>query len=261
MFFKRIAAFISVIVFLCVVTPAAMFAQSVPAADEEKLFAQANDFYRAGKYKEAADMYEQIAGNGFVNGNLYYNLGNSYFKEGEIGKAILNYERAGQFMPYDSDLKENLDYARSLVNAISPQYSNNRLLRRFYSLADRLSVDGITVFMSILFVCIFVLLACNIFSPVIRKYTVFFLTACVIVFSAAAFSLSWKINYLARGAVVIAKDAQARFEPSDNATAYFMLSQGSRIEVIDATARWFKIKRSDHKVGWVDKTAIELIRE
>jgi tetratricopeptide (TPR) repeat protein len=259
--YKRIAVFLSVIVFLCVATPAAVLAQSVSATAQEKLFAQANDFYRAGKYKEAADAYEQIAGNGFVNGNLYYNLGNSYFKKGEIGKAILNYERAGQFMPYDSDLKENLDYARSLVNVSSPQYSNNRFLLRLHSLADGSSVDGITVFLSILSVCIFVLLTCHIFTPAVRKYTVFFLAACVIVFSAAAFSFYWKINYLANGAVVVAKDALVRFEPSDNATAYFTLAQGSRIEVIDATARWFKIKRPDYKVGWVEKAAIELIRQ
>jgi tetratricopeptide (TPR) repeat protein len=257
--FKRIAIGVLVYVFLCKAIPAVALAQSVPGQTPEQLFSRANDLYRAAQYSEAVDAYETIARQGSVNGNLYYNLGNSYFKKGEIGKAILNYERARQFMPYDSDLKANLDYARSLASINSPLYSRNRFLFWFHSLSDGLSVDAVTVFLSILFICAFVLLTCHIFIPAIRKYTVFLLAGIIIVFSAGAFSLNWKINYLTKGAVIIAKETQARFEPSENATAYFTLTEGNRIEVIDASAHWFKIRRPDHKVGWVDKTAVELI--
>ncbi len=257
--FKRIAVGVLVYVFLCKAVAAVVLAQSAPEPAPEQLFSRANDLYRAAQYSEAVDTYEKIARQGSVNGNLYYNLGNSYFKKGDIGKAILNYERARQFIPYDSDLKANLDYARSLVRVNSSQYSRNRLLLWLHSLSDGLSVDAVTVFLSILFIGIFVLLTCHIFIPAIRKYTVFLLAGILIVFFAGAFSLYWKINYLTKGAVVIAKETQARFEPSENATAYFTLTEGNRVEVLDTGAHWFKIRRPDHKIGWVDKTVIELI--
>ncbi|MFA6218123.1 MAG: SH3 domain-containing protein [Candidatus Omnitrophota bacterium] len=261
MSFKRMAVGILLFVFLYGVNTAFLFAQNSPQEAPGQLFEKANDLYRTAKYDEASDAYEQIARLGFVNGNLYYNLGNSYFKKGEIGKAILNYERARQFMPYDSDLKANLAHAGSLVNTNALQHSANRVLRWFDSLTQGFSINGVTVFLSLLFVCFFVLLICQIFIPVVRKYTMVMASCIVIFLLAGAFSLYRKIDYLNKGAVVIVKETQVRFEPSENATAYFTLPQGSRVEVIDVSVHWYKIKRPDYKVGWVDKTAIELIRQ
>ena len=91
------------------------------AQSPEQSFDQANLLYQQNKFGEARDAYEAIVHEGFVSGELYYNLGNAYYKTGDLGKAILNFERALRFMPNDDDLKHNLQLANlMIVDRIEP---------------------------------------------------------------------------------------------------------------------------------------------
>jgi len=85
------------------------FAADKPSAEE--LYFEANRAYKEDRYPEAIDGYLQLIGQGYVNGHLYYNLGNAYFRAGQIGRAILNYKRARLLIPRDADLNFNLHYA------------------------------------------------------------------------------------------------------------------------------------------------------
>ena len=88
-------------------------------AEKENLakFYEANFAYKEGEYAKAILVYEEVLQDGLESGSLYYNLGNSYFKDEKLGKAILNYERAKLFMPRDGDLVSNYQYARSLTDS------------------------------------------------------------------------------------------------------------------------------------------------
>ena len=78
-----------------------------------RLFLDGINDYNTGKYKDAVKKLSHIAEKGVVNGKLYYNLGNAYLKSGDVGRAILWYERALKLMPHDPDLRFNINYARS----------------------------------------------------------------------------------------------------------------------------------------------------
>ena len=80
-----------------------------PSAEE--LYFEASRAYKEDRYQEAIDGYFQLIDNGYVNGHLYYNLGNAYFRSGQLGRAILNYKRAQLLIPRDADLNFNLRYA------------------------------------------------------------------------------------------------------------------------------------------------------
>ncbi|HSA31118.1 MAG TPA: tetratricopeptide repeat protein, partial [Candidatus Omnitrophota bacterium] len=95
-----------------------IFAGKVFAEEPSAVFAKANTEYQQGRYEEAGGLYEQILESGQESGALYYNLGNSYFKKGQIGKAILNYERALDFFPRDADLQANYAFARSITRGL-----------------------------------------------------------------------------------------------------------------------------------------------
>jgi len=84
-------------------------------SDDQALsqFVEAGLFYKKGNYPSAINQYADIISNGKESGQLYYNLGNSYFKNGQLGKAVLNYERALLLIPRDSDLNFNYDYAQA----------------------------------------------------------------------------------------------------------------------------------------------------
>ena len=88
----------------------------ISSADEAaQTFEQANQLYLQAKYPDAIAQYEKILQSGFESGELYFNLGNAYYKSGSIQKAILNYERARQLLPRDEDVQFNLQLANLQV--------------------------------------------------------------------------------------------------------------------------------------------------
>src|SRR5205814_513210 len=87
-------------------------------ADPHTAFYQGNAAYKAGDYAGAAGAYERLLNAGLASGPLYFNLGNAYFKNGHVGQAILNFERAHRLMPRDPDVRANLAYAAEIAKDI-----------------------------------------------------------------------------------------------------------------------------------------------
>ena len=85
------------------------------ADQANQLFEEANGAYQAKKYNEAADLYEQLLAEGYCSAELEYNLGNAYFRQNELGRAILHFERASLLSPNDGDIRHNLKTAKSKV--------------------------------------------------------------------------------------------------------------------------------------------------
>jgi tetratricopeptide (TPR) repeat protein len=236
------------------------FASEAGVSAASPLFYQGNFAYKEGKYDIAVENYEKIVNSGFGSGNLYYNLGNSYFKKGELGKAVLSYEKATLFIPNDSDLKSNYQYVSSSLN-LGPQSFGNwleKLANRFF---EEATIDFLTIFLSFIYLFITVFLICSLFFPSFRRNSKIIILVLVVLFVFSVVSLSSKITYLNNGAVVISREADVKFEPVEGATTYFKLSEGNKIEIIEKTENWYKIKRPDGKIGWIDKAALGLILE
>src|SRR5262249_59285760 len=115
---------------------------AAPAESPKTVFFRGNSLYSEERYAEAAAQYEQILGEGLASGSLYFNLGNAYFKAGDVGRAMLNYERARRLMPGDPDLVANLAYASSLADVSEDVPLWARLL---FPLAGRFSTDALLV--------------------------------------------------------------------------------------------------------------------
>ena len=120
-----------------------LFLSSFAIGQEASLqFEEANQFYRGGKYQQAAQLYEQIEHNGYGSSSLYYNLGNAYFKLHNFPAALLSYERAKRLSPHDEDISYNLRLANlRVIDKIEP------LPRLFFiewwqSFMDLLPSDG-----------------------------------------------------------------------------------------------------------------------
>ena len=217
-------------------------------------FEQANAFYKENKFDQAISGYNKIIEQGLENGNIYYNLANSYFKKGELGKAILNYERAKILMPSDSDLKSNYEYALSLSGV---DKTPKKAMERIFA---GLNVDSLAVILFVLQGAIFLILIFRVFlgRPVrLDKAAIACLAAA---FLLAGWAFKRKTDWLNKGAVVIAQKAEAGFEPLEGSTAHFILRQGTKVEFLESTQSWVKIRRNDGKMGWVKKEAIELIK-
>lgn len=232
--------------------------QQEQRSDAGYIFYRANTLYEKGSYDEAISEYSRLLELGLESGSLHYNLGNSYFKKGELGKALLSYERAKRLVPRDSDLKSNYAFAKSRIRANISEMPDS-WADRASGIFSFLSLNELTVLLSFLFTLTMLILAARLFFPLSRNSLVS-AVACIVILSAfTAFSLANRVAVIDREAIVVADDAEARFEPFESSTAHFTLYEGMKIYLVQSRKEWAKIRRSDGKTGWVKTQAIEKI--
>ncbi len=229
------------------------------AADKTgSLFLTGVKNYQKGNYKEAADDFEHIAADGIKTGALYYNIGNSYFKAGKIGLAILWYERAKQLIPHDPDLKFNLDYANTFVK--DKQDNSNVEISDILFFWEDFIPSGVLqagaigcCFLFFLYAGFRTLKRKNIFTPagVLLIICLGFLTF------AACYDFYYKNT--ARFAVVVKDKAAVRSGFSDDSTKLFVLHSGTRVKVERTHGRYLMIFFSKGKMGWVRQGDAEII--
>ncbi|MCQ9206502.1 MAG: tetratricopeptide repeat protein [Omnitrophica bacterium] len=225
------------------------------------LILEGNARYSEEKFEEAIAEYEKVLSMGYESGPFYYNLGNAYFKHGELGRAILNYLRAARLMPQEADLKANLNYARSLVKNGRVTLGRNWYARLFFALADSFSLDSITfVFMILYFtLALLVILAITKTGP--GKVYLYVNSAlfAVLIISVSLFAIKYKKEILEKEAVCVVERSDSKFEPSIGGTTFFTLNEGEPITVTASKKDWVKIRRQDGKQGWIKRTDIDLL--
>jgi len=260
---KKINLFISLIfltaAFIVIVLPCESLAQETAANTPGALFYQANIYYQEGRYEAAIKAYQGLIDLGWESGNLYYNLGNSYFKEGKLGLAVLSYERARGFIPNDSDLRSNYDYTLQLLN-LEPRLFGNWLEKTVDTLFQAMTIDSSTIFLFFIYIILIIFLISGLFFGSLKRFPGLVICALIPLFVLSAYALNRKIHYLNNFAVVVSSEADAKFEPLKNATTYFKLNEGTRVEIAERAGDWYKVRRFDNKLGWINKEALKKIK-
>ncbi|MCM8787571.1 MAG: tetratricopeptide repeat protein, partial [Candidatus Omnitrophica bacterium] len=146
-------------------------------------FNEAAILYENRDYDKAIQKYNFILESGYENGNLYYNLGNCYFKKGKLGLAILNYEKAKRFIPFDRDLKTNYKYVSSLIEEQQIISKKFWILKVLDNLFENFSLDGLTIFSSFMYILILFSISIALFFKKIKKYAITFCFIFVLFFS------------------------------------------------------------------------------
>lgn len=235
------------------------FAQKEAAVGNLELFVQANVAYKEAKYDEAVAGYEGILAKGVENGNIYYNLGNSYFKKGLLGKALLNYERAMFFMPNDNDLRSNYEYLSMLLNLDWQQAQGSRFFRLIDKLFTGVNCNFMAIVLSVSYTVFILLIILWLINPQRRKLYKVFAFFILMIFTLTIFAFNRKLEYFNNSVVIISKEAEARFGPLKDATVFFTLTEGSHVKALEQTFDWIKIRRFDGKEGWVVKSQTQSI--
>ena len=230
---------------------------------QTQTFEQANQLYLQAKYPDAIAQYEKIVQSGFESGELYFNLGNAYYKSGNIQKAILNYERAKQLLPRDEDVQFNLQLANlQVVDKIDavPRLFVYRWIDSMLALFS-LSTMGWIVY------SFFILtLAAFAFFLYARTYTQKRLS----MFGGLVFSAALILTMIGYGvqsykesntefAIVMSDVANIKAAPDSKGNDLFVLHKGLRVQVLDSVNHWRKIRLADGKVGWIPEDDCESI--
>lgn len=228
-----------------------------------ELIEKANQAYTSGEFSHAIELYEQVIESGMVAPELYYNLGNAYFRDNQTGAAILNYERALRLKPNDENIIHNLEVAnRYIVDLIEPVplIFYERWWRNFILLQpiDHWAISGIigtVLFLSML--AIYFLSR----KTTIRKLS-FFVSLFLLLFTGLAFTaahLQYKRFFLTREAIVFVPRTTAKSAPSESNSDLFVIHEGSKVRITRELGDWYEVRLANGNVGWVKMSAIEVI--
>lgn len=233
----------------------------VPAMAITKANADAE--YTKGNYQQAIKDYEELLKQG-VSAELYYNLGNAYYRSDNITRAIINYERAFMLSPGDEDIRFNLQLAQSkTIDKIAPA-SEMFFVTWYQSLVNLTSVDGwaYVAIASIILVALLVLIYLFGQNLTLRKVGFFGAVAFLVIFILAnVFAFQQKRQLENRnGAIVIAPSASVKKTPADNSETTFVLHEGTKVYITDKSInKWTEVKIADGRSGWLTNDKIEEI--
>ena len=225
--------------------------------------AEADSSYVNENYQQAITQYERLLQTG-PSAELYYNLGNSYYRMDNITRAILNYERALLLSPGDADIRFNLQLARSkTVDKIVPQ-SDFFLTTWYRSAVNMLSVDGWAYVAIFCLVFAVVLLFVYLFSsPIWLRKIGFFGGLLLLLGFVLGNIFAWHQKQTIDhrdGAIIIESAVTVKSTPAQNGTDLFILHEGTKVTVLDDTMDgWREVLVPDGKQGWVETSQIEAI--
>lgn len=225
--------------------------------------AEGDSAYMRNDYASAIQIYENLLKNGEA-AEVYYNLGNSYYKADDIAKAILNYERALLLQPGNADIRANLEIARSkTIDKVIP-VPEIFFVAWTKSLINSLSVDAWAKLGVVFFILLLVSLYLFFFSKQIAGKKTGFIGGIVflaLVVLSNVFAAQQKNELTDRNAaIVLSPSVTVRSTPSESGTSLFILHEGRKVEIKDNTMReWKEIRLEDGKVGWVPASAVEVI--
>ncbi|MCF2594118.1 tetratricopeptide repeat protein [Bacteroides caecigallinarum] len=225
---------------------------------------EADKAYQENDFKGAIEKYEAILEGGQESADMYYNLGNSYYKNKDIAKAVLNYERALLLSPGDEDIRYNLEMAKSkTIDKVTPK-SEIFIVTWVNSIRDLMSESSWAGFAVVCFIFFLLGTSAYIFGNkiVIRK-TGFSLAVVFLVLTVVAnmFADSQKDKLVNRtGAIIMQPSVTVKSTPDDSGTDLFVLHEGTKVYINDNSMKgWKEVSLEDGSRGWVSTESIEVI--
>jgi tetratricopeptide (TPR) repeat protein len=251
-------------------------ATTLDKARISELYEEANELFRQANelsvqspekakdlYEKSALRYERIIQEGGIkNGKLYYNLGNAYFRIKDIGRAILNYRRAEQYIPDDPNLKQNLEYAREKRLDQIDENQETKVLKTLFFWHYDLSTKIRVVLFAVSFIILWSSASIRIFIK--KSFLKYFIVTSIILSiflsgSLIAEEASFRNN---RPGVIISNEVIARKGNSETYEPSFKdpLHSGTEFTVLEERGNWYRVELVDARTCWVPSNDVEMVR-
>jgi tetratricopeptide (TPR) repeat protein len=224
--------------------------------DQNPPFAKANQDYSEGHFREAGDGYQVLVRSGQLSANLFYDLGNAWFRLGDFGQAILSYERALALDPHHPEAESNLRLVRDEARALELK---KNVIERYVDAgtSTQYSIAASIAFWLALFA------AARLFF--LRRRSAKLITLIILslgVFTCALFAL-YTMETGSNGralAIVTGKNIEARLATADNANSVLALPPGSEIKVLSERGDWIYAALPNDLRGWIPANSAERVR-
>jgi tetratricopeptide (TPR) repeat protein len=240
-----------------------LLVRMVLADGNEEIVQKANKDYSSGLYANAINGYMQVVKNGYESAELYYNLGNAYFKTNDLPSAILYYEKAKKLSPNDEDITYNLNVANSRIKDKIEEVPQLFYKRWWQDLLHLKSGDAWARTQVITFMIFLALIVVYFTSrPLVVKKISFWFSVAFISISLLSFGFAFqnlrsfsKVNE----AIVFDPSLTVKSSPSDNSVDLFVVHEGTKVRVTESLGEWVEVRIANGSSGWIRNTSIQEI--
>lgn len=226
-------------------------------------FAAANEAYQQQDYKAAITAYEALLEEGLHSTALYYNLGNAYYRTGELGRAVLNYERALRLSPADQQTRANLKIVNQELKDIQVGIRQSALVKFWYRIQYLLSGNawsGLGLFMLWLGLAGIGLWLMG--KKRSHKKLGFFGGITALVLSVLPFLFAYggvQYQYGHNEAIIMVEETQMRVAPEEGSKVIQALHEGTKVRIIDQIGGWNRVELTGTSEGWLPRDVTEKI--
>jgi len=247
-----------IIIFFLIIATGVIFAD-----DNQLLLEEANKSYTEDNFEKAIELYQNVIQNGFESPEVYYNLGNAYFKIDFMPSAILYYEKARKLKPYDEDIMFNLQIANNRIVDKIETVPDIFYIRWWKNLLYSFSVDEWSMISLITFSALILMLLFFLLTQNYRiKKTSFWMGVVFIVISLTTYLLAnQKHNSFIKDhqAVVFTPTLTVKSSPSETGVDIFVIHEGTKVQITDHLSHWVKVEIANGSVGWIKDADIKKI--
>lgn len=233
---------------------------TVPAQHVNDVFDIANEEYKAGNLEDAITLYQGLlSGSGPENADIYYNLGNAYFRLNKYGKAIASYRRALRMAPRDQDILANLRYVRGTVKDKIDQPKNTEMFREMFFFHYEFNrAESEAIFMCAYLATALLATLYLFVKPRALRWLTVAVLALALIFGASTLVHAYRAAY-PDDAVVVVSEADIHTGPGDNYMVTFNLHDGTELEVRKRGEEWSQVELPDGRRGWARNAHIETV--
>ncbi|MBL7971673.1 MAG: tetratricopeptide repeat protein [Prolixibacteraceae bacterium] len=241
---------------LAILFTATVFAQG-------DLLQKANEHYTKEEFNKAIDLYNQILMSNMESPEVYFNLGNAYYKTNQYTLSILNYERAKLLAPDDEDIDFNLQVANQKVVDSIQELPGIFIVRWWNSLVNSQTTDTWAVMSIFGFILFLVMMGFYFFAKSVDVKRITFWSGCFLIlftiftWSFAAKQKSRLVNHTY--AIVMQPTVTVKSSPSEKGTNLFVIHEGLKVKITDKLGDWVEIRLADGNKGWLQSESIERI--
>lgn len=229
----------------------------------QNLFDKANELYKNGAYEEAIKTYEEIESLGLQSSELYYNIGNCYYKLNKVAPTIYNYERALLLDPLNEDAKNNLIFAKRLTIDTIDELPKSVFERLDNSIIKKLSYNNwawLSIIFSVLGSILFLLFYFSYSSSKKRVFFVLSILSFLLLILSFSFTVKeYNFDKNNKNAIIFSEEIEIKNAPTINSDIIFTLHEGTKVKVLDDVDDWIKIQIADGQVGWIKSDKLKLI--
>ena len=228
----------------------------------DNLFEESNDLYTNGDYQNAVQGYLEIVKSGFESAELYFNIGNSFYKLNNIPESNYYYEKAKSISPNDDDILTNLSFAQNLridkIETLPVTDIQNLKL----SILDLLSEKGWSyVLVILIWIMCFTFIVYNLSNDPKFKRLFFSISFVLLILSSFTLFINFEKKKISeiKYAIIYDKEMEVWSEPNNISELKFLLHEGTKVKQIDVIEDWLNSQLENGTIGWMQSSSLRIL--